>query len=157
MKKFLSILIAFIALVSFVHVQAQRVFKPTDVIDGKTVLQQAQKMDVEAFLQTKEIYKPGMTETEFVNMVLGNFPSEANSIKPLFYPYYKYIYSLHKKGLSEAKITSTATGTELATLCTSISKWNANNPGQIVDFKKWNWKIILQAAIDVITLIIQYL
>lgn len=152
MKKFIALIIALIAIVS--ATQAQRIFKTTDVIGGIPILQLAQKMDVEAFLQTKEIYKTGMTETEFIGALLGNFPKEAETIKPLFIPYYKYIYSFHKRGIKESKIRSEVTGREFATVCTNISSWNANNQGQLVDTKKWTWRDVLRFIKEVIEIIL---
>ena len=149
------IIVSLITFVSVVH--AQKVFKPASVIEGKTILQYAKEIDVQAFLETTSIYKAGMSETAFITAVLSNFPAEAKSLKEVYAPYYQYIYTLHKRGFNESQVLGAITGNEFANLATNISSWNANNPGVIIESKKWPWKIIVEAAIAVLQIIIKVL
>jgi len=149
------IVVAFLAVVSVMN--AQKVFTPSSVIDGKTILQMAKEYDVEFYLSTATIYKTGVSESEFVSTLLNNFPPEANKYKELFDPYFTYIYSLHKRGLTQSQAASTVTGVELADLSTRLSSWNANNPGIIADGKKIPWKKLLGIIKDILIIIIPYL
>lgn len=156
MKTLKSILLVIlVALVSFA--QAQKVFKVTDVIDGKTILQHAQKIDAAALVQTKDIYKPGMSEATFINELQKGFPPEASSIKPLFNPYFKYVYTMQKKGLTDIQVKGTTTGVELAALCTDLNAWNANNQGGVSEIFKFNWKKALEFIVDIIIVIISFI
>ncbi|MBK9356079.1 MAG: hypothetical protein IPN08_01580 [Bacteroidales bacterium] len=153
MKTLKSLII--IVLVAFVTIaQAQKVIKVTDVVDGKTILQHAQKIDVDAFLQTKTIYKAGMTEMEFVAELQKNFPPEAASFKHLYTPYLKYVFSFHKNGLTENQVRGKITGVEFTRLCNDLGTWNNNNPGIIQKANKFPWKKILDFASQVIIIII---
>jgi len=136
-----TILLTLLVLVSAAN--AQKVFKPASVIDGKTILQLAREYDVQVYLSTASVYKAGMSESTFVSTILSSFPSEANGYKEICTPYLKYIYTFHTKGLSEALARSSVTGSELANLSTDLSLWNARNPGQISDSFKSRWKVIL--------------
>ncbi|MFH1120225.1 MAG: hypothetical protein V1775_10400 [Bacteroidota bacterium] len=143
------ILVAFVAVV-----QAQKVVKVTDVVDGKTLFQHAQKIDVDAFLQTKAIYKVGMTEMEFVAELQKNFPPEAASFKHLYTPYFKYVFSFHKNGLTEKQVRGKVTGVEFAALCNDLGTWNNNNPG-VIQKVKFPWKKFLEFAAEILPLILK--
>jgi len=149
------IVVALLASVSVA--QAQKVFKPTTILNGKTIYQMAKEYDVQIYLSTATIYKAGMSESAFVSELLNNFPKEANGYKDLCVPYFKYIYSFHKRGLSESQAQSSVTGAEFASLATNLSSWNANNPGQIADSFRINWKMILEAFVAAAQVIITFL
>jgi hypothetical protein len=136
-----TILLTFLVLVS--DANAQKVFKPASIIDGKTILQLARECDVQVYLSTAPVYKAGMSESTFVSTILSNFPNEANGYKEICTPYLKYIYTFHIKGLSETQARSSVTGSELADLTTELSLWNARNSGQISDSFKSRWRVIL--------------
>jgi len=147
------VIILLVALVSIA--QAQKVIKVTDVVDGKTILQYAQKIDVDAFLQTKTIYKTGMTEKEFVDELLKNFPPEAASFKHLYTPYLKYVFSFHKNGLTENQVRGKITGVEFTTLCNDLGTWNNNNPGVIQASNRFSWKRFLAFAAEILPIILK--
>lgn len=146
------IVIILIGIVSVV--QAQKVYKVSDVVNGKTILEYAQKIDVDAFLQTKTIYKAGMTEATFVNELLNKFPKGAESLKSVTTPYIKYVYSIHKKGLTEDQIKGKTTGVEFAKVLTDLSTWNTNNPGQIPEMLRFNWEKFLNFVVQLIEIIL---
>ncbi|MFH1120228.1 MAG: hypothetical protein V1775_10415 [Bacteroidota bacterium] len=134
-----SVLMALIAMAS--HVHAQKVFKVTDVVEGKTILQHAKILDADALIQTASVYKPGISEATFVSDLQSSFPPQAASFKHLYTPYFKYIYSLHKRGMTGTQIKETTTGVELAALFTGLNAWNINNPGVMPqpEMEGWRW------------------
>jgi hypothetical protein len=153
MKTIKSIfLIMLVSIVSFV--QAQNALKVTDFVDGKTLLQHAQQIDAEAMNLTKPIYKPGMTEAAFVSELQKDIPPEAASFKPLFTPYFKYVYSLHQRGFTENQVKGTTTGIEFTAMCTDLYRWNTNNPGIIPDAVDFPWRKI-QHYLELTLLIIR--
>jgi hypothetical protein len=129
-----------VTIVSFV--QAQNALKVTDIVDGKTLLQHAQKIDAEALNLTKSIFKPGMTEAAFVSELQKDIPAEAASFKPQFTPYFKYLFSLHQKGFTENQVKGSTTGIEFTAMCTDLYRWNTNNPGIIPDSPDFSWRKI---------------
>ena len=132
-------------LVSVVSVaMAQKTFKPGDVYGGKTIKAWATEWDLQAFQQTQEIYKGGMTREDFMRIIKTSFPSQApKSLIDVFVPYYEYIYTFHEKGFTEKQVKGSITGVETAEMLTDLSTWNANNPGMLTDGAKWPWKKIL--------------
>lgn len=134
-------------------VQAQEVFKVTDIIDGKTILQHAQKFDVDALIQTKTLYNPGISEASFVDALQKSFPPVAESFKHLFTPYFKYVYTLHQRGLTELQVRGETTGVELAALFTDLSTFNTNNPGIIPPTAEYVWRGWRQFKRDIIRLL----
>jgi len=150
------ILTLLVSMVSFA--MAQKTFKPGDVIEGKTIVSWAKDWDLKAFQQTKEIYKAGMSQGEFIKIIRSNFPSQApKSLIDVFQPYYEYIYNFHARNLSEKQVQSMITGVETAELITELSTWNTNNPGDALNFKKWNWKKIIEITIEILSAILPFL
>jgi hypothetical protein len=149
------IVLALVAVVSVA--QAQKVFTPTTVVNGKPILLLAKEYDVKIFISTSTIYIPNMPESTFVSTLLSNFPKEANGIKDLCVPYFKYIYSLHKRGLTEAQVQNSVTGKELAELTTNLSSWNASNPGVVATIFKLKWRDILELFVAVAQAVIPFL
>ena len=150
------ILTLLVSMVSFA--MAQKTFKPGDVIEGKTIVSWAKDWDLKAFQQTKEIYKAGMSQGEFIKIIRSNFPSQApKSLIDVFQPYYEYIYNFHARNLSEKQVQSSITGVETAELITELSTWNTNNPGDALNFKKWNWKKIIEITIEILSAILPFL
>lgn len=150
------ILALLVSMVSFA--MAQKTFKPGDVIEGKTIVSWAKDWDLKAFQQTKEIYKAGMSQDEFIRIIRSNFPSQApKSLIDAFQPYYEYIYNFHARDLSEKEVQSSITGVETAELITELSTWNTNNPGDALNFKKWNWKKIIEITIEILSAILPFL
>jgi hypothetical protein len=147
--KTLKLIITLMLVAAVSVAQAQKVFKPTTVVDGKSILQMAKDYDLQVFLATSTIYKPGVTESAFVSELINNFPTEARGYKDLCVPYFKYIYSFHKRGFTESQVQGAVTGIELADLYTNLSKWNANNPGQFGDSLKIGWKIWLRFLVEI--------
>ena len=154
MKSVKLIIIA--TLVAFVSiVQAQKTFVPSDVIGGKTIVNWAKEWDLNAFQQTKEIYKKGMTQEEFVRIIKNSFPAQASaSFKEVFVPYYEYVFTLHTKGLTDAQVVNAVTGRETTEMINGLSTWNTNNPGGLIEAAKWPWRKILQAIVDIIIIIL---
>jgi len=150
-----SRLFVFLALMTMVSVvQAQKVFKVTDMVEGKTILQHAKILDADALVQTTSVYKPGMSEADFVSDLHSSFPPEAVSYKHLYTPYFRYIYSLHKKGMTETQVKGTTTGVELAALFTGLNAFNINNPGVLpqTEMDGWrSWKRFIQLILQIIT------
>lgn len=140
MKKIVIIFV--VALLSFVATtQAQKIFKASDVVGGKTITTLAKDWDLQAFQETKEIYKAGMSQETFISLIKGGFPTIASaSFKEVFVPYYEYIYKFHSRGLTDSQVVSSITGNETAALMTNISVWNNQNPGEIPAMLKINWK-----------------
>jgi hypothetical protein len=150
------ILTLLVSMVSFA--MAQKTFKPGDVIEGKTIVSWAKDWDLKAFQQTKEIYKAGMSQGEFIKIIRSNFPSQApKSLIDVFQPYYEYIYNFHARNLSEKQVQSMITGVETAELITELSTWKANNPDDALNIKKWNWRKIVEIAIALLTTIFPFL
>lgn len=146
-------------LVSVVSVvMAQKTFKPGDKYDGKTIKAWATEWDLQAFQQTREIYKAGMTKEDFMRIIKTSFPTQApKSLIDVFVPYYEYIYTFHEKGFTEKQVSGSITGVETADMLTELSTWNANNPGMLTEGAKWPWKKILEIAIQILTVIIPFL
>lgn len=150
-SKFL-VFMAFLAIVSVVH--AQKVFKISDVVEGKTILQHARILDADALVQTTAVYKPGMSEADFVSGLQSTFPPEAASYKQLYTPYFRYIYSLHKKGMTETQVKGSSTGAELAALFTGLNAYNINNPGVLprTEMDGWrSWKRFILLILQIVT------
>lgn len=150
-SKFL-VFMAFLAIVSVVH--AQKVFKISDVVEGKTILQHARILDADALVQTTAVYKPGMSEADFVSELQSTFPPEAASYKQLYTPYFRYIYSLHKKGMTETQVKGSSTGAELAALFTGLNAYNINNPGVLprTEMDGWrSWKRFILLILQIVT------
>jgi hypothetical protein len=136
MKKLAILLVvAFMALVT--PIQAQKTYKASDVVDGKTISSLAKDWDLQAFQDTKELYKPGMSQESFIALIKSDFPSTAKeSFKDVFVPYFEYIYTFHARGFSDSKVSGSITGNEAAALMTNISLWDAQNPGQVAELLK---------------------
>lgn len=145
------VLISFLAFSPFVY--PQKVFKVTDIIDGKTILQHARVIDAEAFSQTSSIFKAGMSEATFVTSLQSGLPSYAGSFKHLYAPYFRYLYSLHKKGMTETRIKETTTGAELAALFTDLQAFRISSPGSIPggEVEGWKWFRIILYLLFLIT------
>ncbi len=140
MKKIIIIVV--VALISFVTTtQAQKTYKASDVVGGKTITSLAKEWDLQAFQETKEIYKAGMSQETFIALIKKNFPSAAKeSFKDVFVPYYEYIYKFHSKGLTDSQIIGSITGNETAALITNLSSWNNVNPGVLpAMLPGWPW------------------
>lgn len=157
MKSVKLIIIA--TLVAFVSiVQAQKTFVPSDVIGGKTISKWAKEWDLNAFQQTKEVYKKGMSEESFIKAIKSNFPAQASaSFKEVFVPYYEYVYTLHTRGLTDAQVVNVVTGRETTEMINGLSTWNANNPGGLIEANKWPWKKILETILEILPIIIALL
>ncbi|MGV8113197.1 MAG: hypothetical protein AB2L17_09850 [Lentimicrobium sp.] len=150
------ILTLLVSMVSFA--MAQKTFKPGDIIEGKTIVSWAKDWDLKAFQQTKEIYKPGMSQDEFIKIIRSNFPSQASkSLIDVFQPYYEYIYNFHARNLSEKQVQSSITGVETAKLITELSTWKADNPEEVLNIERWNWRKIVEIAIALLTTIFPFL
>lgn len=142
-----------VSMVSFA--MAQRTFKTSDVINGKTIATLAKEWDLKAFQQTKEIYKPGMSKDAFIKIIRSNFPTEApKSLVEVFVPYYEYIYNFHASKLTEKQILSSISGVETADMITQLSVWDNQNPGVLIEGAKWPWRKILQFIGEIIPIII---
>ena len=131
-----------VALLSFVaSTQAQKTYKANDVVGGKTVINLAKAWDLQAFQETKEIYKAGMSQEAFIALIKSNFPTQAKeSFKDVFVPYYEYVYKFHSRGLTDSQVVGSITGNETAALMSNISIWNSQHPGEIPALLKINWK-----------------
>ncbi len=148
-KLILAIVLFAIATVT----QAQRKITISDVINGKTVLQIAKDHAVEAFIATKAIYKPGMTEGAFVNECLKNFPKEYYALREVFVPYASYLYSFHSRGLTEDQVRKLVTGKEYVDCSNGLVGWQLANPGvNVVDSPWWrnviHWAAVLLTKLD---------
>jgi len=152
--KTIIIVVVLIALAS--GVQAQRKITLNDVINGKTVLQIAKDHAVEAFIETKAIYKPEMTESAFVNECLKNFPKEYYSFREVFVPYAAYLYSFHSRGLSEVQVRNLVTGKEYIDCTNGVLSWQQANPGINPVKMPW-WKFMIHWAAVVLTAIDEHL
>jgi len=144
--------IGLLAITSVVH--AQKVFKVTDLVEGKTILQHARILDADALVQTASVYKPGISEADFVSGLQSSFPPEAASYKHLYTPYFRYIYSLHKKGVTGTQVKETTTGVELAALFTGLNAYNINNPGVLprTEMDGWrSWKRFILLILQIVT------
>ncbi len=152
-------LIIFATLVAFVSIaQAQKTFTPSDVIGDKTISKWAKEWDLKAFQQTKELYRKGMSQDDFIKAIKSNFPAQASaSFKEVFVPYFEYVYAFHSKGLTDVQVAKAITGNETTEMINGLSSWNANNPGVLPETDKWNWKKILETIVDIIIIIIQIL
>ena len=143
MKKLATLLVVtFMALTT--AIQAQKTYKASDKIGDKTISSLAKDWDLQAFKETKEIYKPGMSQEAFMKKIKEGFPTATKeSTKDVFLPYYEYIYRLHAQGFSESKVSNSITGNETAELMTNISSWNSQNPEQPMELLKfkmgWGW------------------
>jgi hypothetical protein len=155
--KTLKLIITLMLVAAVSVAQAQKVFKPTTVVDGKTILQMAKDYDFQVYLATSTIYKPGVTESAFVSELVNNFPKEITGLKESFVPYFKYIYSFHKRGLTESQVKGAVTGVEFADLTTNLSRWNAPNPGVLPNCDKFNWKQFLEIVAEVIRAVLPFL
>jgi|GEM_PF-1937493 len=152
-------LIIFATLVAFVSIaQAQKTFTPSDVIGDKTISKWAKEWDLKAFQQTKELYRKGMSQDDFIKAIKSNFPAQASaSFKEVFVPYYEYVYAFHSKGLTDVQVAKAITGNETTEMINGLSSWNANNPGVIIEAAKWPWKQILQFILDMLPIVIALL
>ena len=132
MKYFKLIIIsALIAFVSVSVTQAQKTFKASDVVEGKTIMKWAKDLDLQMFQESKEFYRAGMSQGAFIQSFRSDFTAQApESLKAVFEPYFEYIFEFHSKGLTDSQVVNEITGNEIAVLCTELSSWNANNPGQ---------------------------
>lgn len=132
MKYFKHIVIsALIAFVAISVAQAQKTFKASDVVEGKTIKTWAKDLDLQVFQQSKEFYTAGMSQGAFIQTFSSDFTAQTpESLKAVFGPYFEYIFEFHSRGLSDSQVVNEITGNETAALCTELSSWNANNPGQ---------------------------
>ncbi|HOI87470.1 MAG TPA: hypothetical protein PLV51_06385 [Lentimicrobium sp.] len=134
---------------------AQKVFTPKDAIGGKSIAQLAKEWDLKAFQDTKVLYKPGMSQEEFIKAVISNFPSGVkSSFKELFNPYLVYIYGFHAKGLSDSQVLNSISGVETAGLISEFSAYNKNNPGYMDNLVFLPWKKILEIIMTIIETIL---
>jgi hypothetical protein len=141
------LLITFIAIFSMVHAQKQ--ISVNDVYDGKTVLDIARDHAVNAIIETKSIYKSGMTELEFVNQCLQAFPKtrEYLSLRDAYIPYAKYLYAFHKRGFTDEQVRNSVTGKEYVACANGILAWQHANPGLEPVTSKW-WKEAIHWAAE---------
>lgn len=140
--KNLAIILALALMALATSIQAQKTYKTNDVVKGKTIYSLAKEWDLKAFQDTKEIYKPGMSQESFIGLIKSNFPTKAiDSFKNVFVPYFEYIYNFHAQGFSESKVSGSITGNEAALLMTDISLWDNQNPGQGSELLtlRWQW------------------
>ena len=145
MKKFITILIALITIVAVA--QAQKPIAIGDVFKGKPVLDVAKEHAVEAFDETKVIYKIGMTEDEFVNQCLNAFPVKYKALRDVYVPYAKYLYSFHKRGFTDDQLTKAVTGKEFVDCANGVIAWRKANPGIIPETDSWWRKLIHWIAV----------
>lgn len=145
---------ALIALVSVVH--AQKRISVTDTYQGQTVLEIAKKHAVQAVIETRSIYKPGMTETEFVNECLKAFPKQFQSLRDVYVPYARYLFSFHKKGLTDEQVSNLVTGKEYVDCANGILAWQEANPGIEPETTKW-WRTAIHWAAVFLTWLDQIL
>ena len=143
-------LVACIAIFSFSHAQKQ--ISVTDVFDGKTVLSIAKDHAVDAYSETQSIYKTGMSETIFVNECLKAFPADYKSLREVYVPYAKYLYSLHRRGLTDEQVRNSVTGKEYVDCANGILLWQQANPGMEPVSGKW-WKEAIHLAARFFTLL----
>ncbi|MHC1774917.1 MAG: hypothetical protein AB9834_05825 [Lentimicrobium sp.] len=149
----IAILVVFVSIV-----RAQKAYVPSDVIGGKTIVKWAKEWDLKAFQQTKEVYKKGMSQESFIQVIKNNFPAQASaSFKEVFVPYYEYVYTFHSRGLTDQQVVNVITGRETTEMINGLSTWNTNNPGGLIESAKWPWKRILEITIDILILIITLL
>jgi hypothetical protein len=117
-----------------------------DVYNGKTVKQTAKEYDLNAFLETKTIYKSGMTESAFVDICLQAFPANFKSLRDAYVPYAKYLYSFHERGLDEKQVVTEINGEEFADCATAVLAWKKANPDVELPTFSWWRKAIKWAA-----------
>jgi len=135
--KTLKLILIFLIVAFVTETQAQKKITMYDVYKGKSVLQTAKEYDVNAFLETKTLYKGGMTESAFVELCLKAFPVGYKSLRDAYVPYAKYLYSFHKRGLTESQVLKEITGEEFADCATGVLVWQQANPG--VDPPAFSW------------------
>lgn len=148
----IAILVGFVSII-----QAQKTYLPSDVIEGKTIVQWAKEWDLQAFQQTKEVYINGMSKESFIQAIKNNFPPKASvSFKEVFVPYYEYVYDFHSRGLTDTQVVNAITGRETAEMLNGLSTWNANNPGILPQIEKGYLQKIIQLIRDFIIIIDRY-
>ena len=135
-----AILITFVSVV-----QAQKQITINDVYKGKPVLQTAKEYDVNAFLETKAIYKVGMSESAFVDLCLKGFPTNFKTLKDVYVPYAKYLYSFHKRGLTENQVLNEVNGVEFVDCVNGCIAWQLANPGVDPPAFSW-WRTVIHWA-----------
>jgi hypothetical protein len=140
MKTLTIILLILLFAGSYVH--AQKTISLSDTYEGKTVLDMAKEHAAGAYLETRTIYKDGMTESAFVNECLKLFPKQYYSLRDLYVPYAKYIYAFHKLKLTEDQVRGLVTGKEYLECINSTFAWSQVNPGFDPASTSW-WKKLL--------------
>lgn len=144
--KTIKIVIALLMLSTSVS-YAQKTIALNAVYNGKTVLQTAKEYDLSAFNETKEIYKTGMTENTFVDLCLKGFPSNYSSLRSCYVSYAKYLYSFHKRGLTDQQVLNEVDGEEFVDCANQILIWKQANPGIDPPVFSWWRDLIHWAAI----------
>lgn len=130
--------------------QAQKKITIYDRYNGKTVLEIAKEHAVEAFIATKSIYQDGMTESAFVDKCLPNFPKEYYSLREVYIPYASYLFSFHRKGLTEDQVRKSVTGQEYVDCSNGILVWRSAHPGVNPEDSPW-WKHVIHWAAIIFT------
>jgi cell division protein YceG involved in septum cleavage len=154
-----KILILIISVISLIGtVQAQKIFKASDKIEGKTISQWAKEWDLKAFQDSKSVYRAGMSQETFIALIKSNFPTQTTeSFKGVFVPYYEYIYRFHSRGYTDTQVLNSITGNETAAMISDVSTWNFNNPGQIQPVMGIPWKFIIECVIVILEKIVTIL
>ncbi len=128
------------ALISFAAISmAQTKITINDVYNGQSVTQFAKEHAVKAFIATKPFYKDGTTEEAFVNQCFNNFPSKYADLRDAYMPYAKYLYSLHKRGLTEDEVRKITTGKEFVDTTNQLIAWKKDHPGEVIEGAPW-WR-----------------
>jgi len=115
------------------NVTAQNQITVNTVIKGKTVLEISKEHAVDACNETKSVYSESVTETTFVNECLKYVPNHYSDLKEVYKPYASFLFSLHKKGLSESQIRNLTTGKEFVDCVNNLISWKGEHPGENPD------------------------
>ncbi len=100
-------------------------------------------------LESKAIYKSGMSQDEFVTSNLAGV--DDLNLSKIVTPYLQTIYSYHTKGLSADDVYSMTTGEEFATLENQLVAYEKSVGGSSsLSSKKPKWLNWLRKLIDLI-------
>ncbi len=137
-----SVLALFVAF----SVKAQSTYKVTDDIPTSVKLI-GKYHAVITFLETKEFYKPGMSEDEFVQTTTSCLEDE--TLIEMFTPYMRHIYNYHVNKMTSDEVYDKEDSNSFASLSTSLEKYMQDpNIRKELSFKKPKWFNWLRKAID---------